>query len=89
MESFNDGITKKKNGNENDLMKEPVQLGDEDHYENELTLRCVELGENLSLLLNDDVHQLYLQNHKIKQIETLNSCQSSEWLLQRPQALIL
>ena len=89
MERFNDGITKKKNGNENDLMKEPVQLGDEDHYENKLTLRCAELGENLSLLLNDDVHQLYLQNHKIKQIETLNSCQSSEWLLQRPQALIL
>ena len=47
------------------------------------------MGENLSSLLNDDVHQLYLQNHKVKQIETLNSYQSSEWLLQRPQALIL
>ena len=56
MECFNDGITKKKNENENDLMKEPVQLCDEDHYENKLTLRCIELGESLSLLLNYDVH---------------------------------
>ena len=89
MECFNDGITKKKNKNENDLTKEPLQLSDEDRYENKLTLRCAELGENLSLFLNDDVHQLYLQNHKVKQIETLNSYQSSEWLLQRPEALIL
>ena len=56
MECFNDGITKKKNENANDLMKEPVQLCDEDHYENKLTLRCIELGESLSLLLNYDVH---------------------------------
>ena len=56
MECFNDGITKKKNENENGLMKEPVQLCDEDHYENKLTLRCIELGESLSLLLNYDVH---------------------------------
>ena len=89
MECFNDGITKKKDENENEIMKESVQLSDEDHFENELTLKCIELGEKLSLLLKDNVHQLYLENHKVKQIETLNSYQSSEWLLQRLQALIL
>ena len=87
MECFNDGITKKKHKNE--IMKDPIQLSDEDHYENELTLKCVELAEKLSLLLKDNVHQLYLQNHKVKQIETLKSCQSSKWLLQGPQALTL
>ena len=51
MECFNDGITKKKDENENEIMKESVQLSDEDHFENELTLKCIELGEKLSLLL--------------------------------------
>ena len=87
MECFNDGITQKKHKNE--IMKDPIQLSDEDHYENELTLKCVELAEKLSLLLKDDMHQLYLQNHKVKQIETLKSCQSSKWMLQGPQALTL
>ena len=86
MECFNNGITKTKN--ENEIMKEPVESSDEDNHESELTLKCVELGEKLSLL-KDEVYQLYVQNHKVKQIETLNSYQSSEWLLQRPQALIL
>ena len=87
MECFNNGITKTKN--ENEIMKEPVESSDEDNHESELTLKFVELGEKLSLLLKDDVYQLYLQNHKVKQIETLNSYQSSEWLLQRPQALMI
>ena len=89
MECFDNGITTTKNENENKIMKQPVESSDEDNYESELTLKCVELGEKLSLLLKDDVYQLYLQNHKVKQIETLNNYQSSEWLLQRPQALIL
>ena len=55
MEYFNDGITKKKNENGNEIMKEPVQFSDEDHFKNELTLKCVELGEKLSLLLKDGV----------------------------------
>ena len=66
MEHFNDGITKKKSGTE--IMKELVQLSDEDHFENDLTLKGIELGEKLRLL-KDDVHQLYLQNHKVKQID--------------------
>ena len=33
-----------------------------------LNLKCIELGEKLRLL-KDDVHQLYLQNHKVKQID--------------------
>ena len=36
-------------------MKEPVQFSDEDPFKNELTLKCVELGEKLGLLLEDDV----------------------------------
>ena len=66
MESFNDGITKKKS--ETEIMKELVQLRDEDHFENDLNLKCIELGEKLRLL-KDDVHQSYLQNHKVKQID--------------------
>ena len=66
MECFNDGITKKKN--ENEIMKELIQFNNEDHYENELTIICVELGEKS--------HQLHLQNHRVKEIETLNSYQS-------------
>ena len=60
MESFNDGITKKKS--------ETEWLSDEDHFENDLNLKCIELGEKLRLL-KDDVHQSYLQNHKVKQID--------------------
>ena len=36
-------------------MKEPVESTDEDNHESELTLKCAELEEKLSLLLKDDV----------------------------------
>lgn len=81
-------VTVLENANDCDDENESVNTDSSLAEEDELTVKCYEIAQELNIALKEDAHQLYLQKDNVQYIENLNKYNSSEWLSQRPQELL-